>query len=501
MEAETALVRGLRDPRPGRRLLGDGEAIRVLLAHGAVQRAKELDGLQVLATAEEIGQPFARLAAVVAVEHRGDGVHAQTVDVELLEPVERVRHQEVAHLVAPKVEDEGAPIGVLSDAGIAVLVEGLPIEAAQGEVVAGEVGGDPVENDADARLVAAVHEGAEVVRLAVAGRGSVVAAHLIAPRAVEGELGHRQKLDVGEAESLRVLHQARSDLPVAERPVALFGNPAPRPQVHLVDGHGLVVQVLPAPPFEPCTVLPAVLAGRHPRGRSGRRLHREGERIGLQPDPAVPGLDLVLVGVSRDRARHEELEHSGAAPITHGKKPPVPMTEISHHAHPPGVGRPHRERHTVDSVDPARMRSEQVPETPVLPLSEQVQVELADRAGKAVGVLLLPRMPVVRSESQAIAGALRGATRNKGSEEARPSGVFHEVVPAPRQEHLGVPSGVMEGAHDPPFAALTHGAMRPEDPLGLRQVARRQGCGLRRGHRPHRRLASPPSPLGHAGPT
>ena len=215
----------------------------MLLAHGAVQRTKELHGFEILATAEEIGQPLARLAAVVAVEHRGHGIDAQAVDVELLEPVERVRHQEVAHLVAPEVEDEGAPVGMFPHAGVRVLVERLPVETAQGEVVAGEVRGDPVENDADAPLVATVHEGAEVVRPAVAGRGSVVAAHLIAPRPIEGKLGHRQKLDVGEAETLHVLHQARGDLPVREWPVPLFGNPAPRPQVHLVDGHGLAVRV------------------------------------------------------------------------------------------------------------------------------------------------------------------------------------------------------------------------------------------------------------------
>ena len=88
-----------------------------------VQLLEERDGLEVLAAAVRVRHPLARLARVVEVEHRGDGVDAQPVDVELLEPVQGVGDEEVAHLVAPEVEHERAPVGVLALAGVGVLVE------------------------------------------------------------------------------------------------------------------------------------------------------------------------------------------------------------------------------------------------------------------------------------------------------------------------------------------------------------------------------------------
>ena len=97
--------------------------------------------------------PFAFFAGVVEVQHRGDGVDAQTVDVELLEPVQRVRDEEVAHLGVPEVEDQGAPVLLFAPAWIGVLVEGLPVESGERPVVLREVPRNPVDEHADAGLV------------------------------------------------------------------------------------------------------------------------------------------------------------------------------------------------------------------------------------------------------------------------------------------------------------------------------------------------------------
>ena len=79
-----------------------------------VEAAQEVDGLQVFVAAELVGDPLAGLARIVQVEHGGDGIHAQAVDVILLQPEERVGDEEAAHLVAAVVEDEGAPVAVLA---------------------------------------------------------------------------------------------------------------------------------------------------------------------------------------------------------------------------------------------------------------------------------------------------------------------------------------------------------------------------------------------------
>ena len=160
-----------------------------------------------------VRHPRARLAGVVEVEHRGHGVDPQAVDVELVDPVERVGDEEVADLVAAVVEDERAPVRVLALAGIGVLVERGAVEAGEGPVVLREVGGHPVDDDADAALVEVVDEVAEVVGRPEPRRRREVAGHLVAPRAAERMLHHRQQLDVGEAEVERRSRRARGPAP------------------------------------------------------------------------------------------------------------------------------------------------------------------------------------------------------------------------------------------------------------------------------------------------
>ena len=202
LEAEAQAAVGGRpgDALPRRGLLGDRDRAGDPLVDGAVHLLEELHGLEVLAAAVDVGRPLTGLPGVVEVEHRGDRVDAQAVDVELLQPVERVGDQEVAHLAAPEVEDVGAPVGVLAAGGVRVLVERRAVEAGQRELVLGEVRRDPVDDDADAGLVQAVDEVPEAVGVAEARRRGEVRRDLVAPRAPERVLHDRHELDVGEAE-------------------------------------------------------------------------------------------------------------------------------------------------------------------------------------------------------------------------------------------------------------------------------------------------------------
>ena len=152
-EAEAVEVDGLRDAGKRGGFLGDGERA----GHGVrqlVEAPQEIDGLQVLVAAVLVGDPLAGLARVIEVQHGGDGVHAQAVDVILLQPEQRVRDQERAHLVAAVVEDQGAPVAMLALARIGVLVERGAVEEHQAVRVLGEVRGHPIDDHADARLVA-----------------------------------------------------------------------------------------------------------------------------------------------------------------------------------------------------------------------------------------------------------------------------------------------------------------------------------------------------------
>ena len=140
-EPEAAQVHRPGDARPGGGLLGDHHDPGHALVAGGVDLLQERDRVEVLPPAERVGRPLAFLARVVEVEHRGDRVDPEPVDVELLEPVDRVGDEEVPDLGAAVVEDERAPVRVRAEPGVGVLVERGPVELGQRPGVAREVRG------------------------------------------------------------------------------------------------------------------------------------------------------------------------------------------------------------------------------------------------------------------------------------------------------------------------------------------------------------------------
>ena len=381
------------DARPGGRLLGDRHDAGDALVGRGVDLLQERDRLEVLAAAVLVGQPLAGLARVVEVEHRGDGVDAQPVDVELLEPVQRVGDQEVAHLAAAEVEDERAPVRLLAAARVGVLVERGAVEAGQRPGVLREVRGHPVDDDADAGLVQPVDEVAEVVGVAEAGRRREVRRHLVAPGAAERVLGHRQELDVREAELADVVDELVGELAVGQ---AL----PPRAEVHLVDAHRRGERVGRRAALQPVAVVPLVGRGEHHR-RGGRRdLGPERHRVGLLPPHAVAAEDLELVVGAVADVRDEQLPHAGGAERAHRVGAAVPVVEVAGDADALGVRRPDRERRAGhragEAVVRARVRAEDRPQLLVAALADQVQVDLAERRQEAVRVVGRRARAVVR---------------------------------------------------------------------------------------------------------
>ena len=128
-----------------------------------------------------VRRPLAGPTRVVAIQHRCDRVDAQPVDVELVEPVQRVGDQEVAHLVAAVVEHIRAPVGMLTALRVGMLVQRGAVETAEAPVVAWEMRRHPVDDDADPSLVKCVDESPDPVGLTETGGRGVVAGHLVAP--------------------------------------------------------------------------------------------------------------------------------------------------------------------------------------------------------------------------------------------------------------------------------------------------------------------------------
>ena len=97
-----------------------------------------------------------------------------------------------------------------------MFVKRLAVEAGQAVRILGEVGGYPVENDADLVLVAVIDEITEIVRCAETAGGSVIACGLVAPGSVIRMFGDRQQFDVAKSGFLDVFHQLMRQFPIID---------------------------------------------------------------------------------------------------------------------------------------------------------------------------------------------------------------------------------------------------------------------------------------------
>ncbi len=118
-----------------------------------IEATQQADGRQVLPTAELVGDPFTIAAPVIQVQHRGHCIHAQTVEVVLLQPEQRVRKEETAHLVTAIVKDFGAPIRMPGLTRVGVLVARGAIESSQTVRVVRKMARHPIHHNADPGLV------------------------------------------------------------------------------------------------------------------------------------------------------------------------------------------------------------------------------------------------------------------------------------------------------------------------------------------------------------
>src|SRR6266550_3164776 len=156
-----------------------------------VETFQEIDGIKIFAATKGIRDPLPFLARIVEIQHRSDGIHAQTVDVILVEPVERVCDEKIADLIASEVKNERAPIRLLALARVHVLVKISAIKFSQTVRVLRKMRRDPVHNHADPSLMTAVDKMPKLVWFSEATGGRVITSDLIAPGTFEGMVRHR----------------------------------------------------------------------------------------------------------------------------------------------------------------------------------------------------------------------------------------------------------------------------------------------------------------------
>src|SRR5581483_9250283 len=125
------------------------------------------DRFEVFTSTELIGNPLAFFAAVVEIEHRGDGIDAQGIEMKLAQPVQRIRDQKVAHFVAAVVENVSAPIRMLASAWIEMLVQRRAVKTAERERIFRKMSGHPIHDHAHAFLVKMIDEETKIIGRAV----------------------------------------------------------------------------------------------------------------------------------------------------------------------------------------------------------------------------------------------------------------------------------------------------------------------------------------------
>ena len=326
VEAQAPVLRRAGHQGPGGALLGHHHHVGEDLPHGLVELAEEGAGVQVLLGALVV-EPFLGgvVDAEVQVEHAGDPVHPDAVDVVDVQPEHGVGEEEAPHLPPAQVEFIGAPLGV-----VLFLVELFPAEGGQAVGVPAEVAGDPVQDDPQARLVAPVDEGHEPGGVAVAGGGGVVAGDLVAPGPVEGVLHDGEELQVGVAHVHGVGDEGVGQLVIAV--VAAVLIPPPGAQMDLVDVQGAGHVILAGPLAEPLGVLPGVvLQVPQPGGGLRGLLGPEGEGVGLVQQIPALGLDDVLIGVPGLGAGYKQMPYSRQGGGEHDIFFRVPIAELARH--------------------------------------------------------------------------------------------------------------------------------------------------------------------------
>ena len=121
------------------------------------------------------------LPAVIPIKHGAYRVGADAVYVVLFEPVHGGGYEEAANLAAAEVKDLCSPFRAFAHKGIFVFVAGRAVKIRKAVGILGEVGGNPVHNNAYALLVHKVDEVHKVLRRAVAGGGGKISEALVAP--------------------------------------------------------------------------------------------------------------------------------------------------------------------------------------------------------------------------------------------------------------------------------------------------------------------------------
>ena len=351
-EAKASVLGFRRDLGPCSGLLGDRKEAGMSAVDLGIEMLEELDSVKVLISAVLVGKPLAVLLAVVKVQHGSDSIHADSVDMVLVDPVVDIGDQEVGDLFLRQVEDPGAPVRVLSAARIGIFIDAGAVEFSEPESVGAEVCGHPVEDHADIVLMKCIHQVHEILGMSVSGSGSIVTCHLISPGSVKRMLGNAHELHVRELHDLEILGEAVSKLSVIVKTVrASVGMLHPGTDMALVNCQRLAVGILVGTRLHPARIAPLVTGNVDGTGCcAGAQFRPVSVRIGFILLGSVLRCDAVFVEFAFAESGNEQGPDSACIILRHRMRLFVPSVESSDHVDCLGVRRPDREEDSLLSV-------------------------------------------------------------------------------------------------------------------------------------------------------
>ena len=101
--------------------------------------------------------------------------------------------------------------------------------------------------------------------------------------------------------------------------------------------------------------------------------------------------------------RYEQFPYTRGAERAHGLITPVPVVEVADNRHAARRRRPHCKRHAMHAIDRAHVRAKFLVDEVVRALVEQMQIEIAERGKKRIGVEKLPDFTAAQSHTQLVA--------------------------------------------------------------------------------------------------
>ena len=345
VEAKAAVRSRLCDHGPCSGFFRNHVLVGVTAQHGVVQLAQESNSLQIFLAAVLVRLPLALLAVIVQIQHGCHRVHAQTVDMVLLQPIQCAGDQEALHLAAAEVEHHGAPLLMFAALRIRVLVAGFAIKVVQAELILREVSRHPVHDHADAGGMELIHKGHQVLGGAVAAGGCKIAGDLIAPAAVKRIFHDRQQFHMGIAHLCDIRDQLVCQLGIIVGLTALLHLPAAG--VHLVNIHRAVDHISLFLCCLPCIIVPRKttdIVDLAAVGRAGLGVERIG--IGLIDQITCAGGHAVFINIIFFHARDEQFPYGIAIHLAHRVAARLPAVKVAHHADGYSMGCPHAEHHT-----------------------------------------------------------------------------------------------------------------------------------------------------------